>query len=72
MVKNKNERAIINDGLQYFKGFLDALEFSRNKKLKEIDQKYIETEKMIEQYRERLFDLKKERNNASTKKYKRK
>lgn len=58
----KNEKSVVNDAIQYWKGFLDALMFLRKNSIEEIDAQIIKIEELIAVYKERLRVLKRNKN----------
>lgn len=51
------EKKVVNDAIQYWRGFSDALEWFREADTNRIDSKIIESKEMIEEYRDRLSAL---------------
>jgi hypothetical protein len=64
------EIKIINDGIQYWKGFLDAL-LAVKEELFDHDKQVKYSEEMIVSYKERFRELKTKRKRENARKYKR-
>jgi len=52
----KNEEYVVNDAIQYWRGFEDALEFSKIKTNK-VEEQLVYCKEMIEIYRVRLREI---------------
>lgn len=64
MSKNKSEESIVNDAIQYWKGFEDALSWSSSfhQNSQEIKEQLLKAAEMIEIYRDRLRKIKRKKN----------
>lgn len=60
MSKTKNEEAVVNDAIQYWRGFEDALNWSIffYENSEEIKEQLLRAAEMIEIYRDRLRKIK--------------
>jgi len=63
MVNIKNEKAVINDAIQYWKGFVDSLEWTashfKDKKDQELLDKLQDAHFKLNEYKSRLRNLNK-------------
>lgn len=52
----EREKKVVNDAIQYWRGFSDAIEYAQTSP-PQLDIKLKESKQLIEDYRDRLFQL---------------